>query len=40
MGMSAFYGPFDDAESTATIHRALDRGGAGDQSGVRTQPTR
>jgi aryl-alcohol dehydrogenase-like predicted oxidoreductase len=26
MGMSAFYGPFDDAESTATLHRALDLG--------------
>jgi len=26
MGMSAFYGPRDDAESTATIHRALDLG--------------
>ncbi len=26
MGMSAFYGPFDDAESTATIMRALDLG--------------
>src|SRR6195952_3536271 len=26
MGMSAFYGPFDDAESTATITRALDLG--------------
>jgi aryl-alcohol dehydrogenase-like predicted oxidoreductase len=26
MGMSAFYGSFDDAESTATIHRALDLG--------------
>jgi len=26
MGMSAFYGPHDDAESTATIHRALDLG--------------
>ena len=26
MGMSAFYGAFDDAESTATIHRALDLG--------------
>jgi aryl-alcohol dehydrogenase-like predicted oxidoreductase len=26
MGMSAFYGPCDDAESTATIHRALDLG--------------
>src|SRR6195952_4892566 len=25
-GMSAFYGPFDDAESTATIRRALDLG--------------
>jgi aryl-alcohol dehydrogenase-like predicted oxidoreductase len=26
MGMSAFYGPFDDAESTTTITRALDLG--------------
>lgn len=26
MGMSAFYGAFDDAESTSTIHRALDLG--------------
>jgi len=26
MGMSAFYGPFDDTESTATLHRALDLG--------------
>ena len=26
MGMSAFYGSFDDSESTATIHRALDLG--------------
>ncbi|OOG62970.1 aldo/keto reductase [Rhodanobacter sp. B04] len=26
MGMSAFYGPRDDAESLATIHHALDRG--------------
>jgi aryl-alcohol dehydrogenase-like predicted oxidoreductase len=26
MGMSAFYGSFDDAESTATIHQALDLG--------------
>ncbi|MBO9520637.1 MAG: aldo/keto reductase [Nocardioidaceae bacterium] len=26
MGMSAFYGPRDDAESTATIRRALDLG--------------
>ena len=26
MGMSAFYGAFDDAESTVTIHRALDLG--------------
>src|SRR5579885_3129796 len=26
MGMSDFYGPRDDAESIATIHRALDRG--------------
>jgi aryl-alcohol dehydrogenase-like predicted oxidoreductase len=26
MGMSAFYGERDDAESTATIHRALDLG--------------
>ncbi len=26
MGMSAFYGPGDDAESTATIRRALDLG--------------
>jgi aryl-alcohol dehydrogenase-like predicted oxidoreductase len=26
MGMSAYYGPFDDAESTATIHRALELG--------------
>ncbi len=26
MGMSDFYGPRDDAESTATIHRALDLG--------------
>ena len=26
MGMSAFYGAFDDAESTATISRALDLG--------------
>jgi aryl-alcohol dehydrogenase-like predicted oxidoreductase len=26
MGMSAFYGPHDDAESTATIARALDLG--------------
>ena len=27
MGMSEFYGPSDDAESTATIHRFLDLGG-------------
>ena len=26
MGMSAFYGSFDDAESTRTIHRALELG--------------
>src|SRR5208282_652309 len=26
MGMSEFYGPRDDDESIATIHRALDRG--------------
>ncbi len=26
MGMSAFYGSFDDAESTQTIHRALELG--------------
>src|SRR3984885_4517171 len=26
MGMSEFYGPRDDQESTATIHRALDLG--------------
>ncbi len=26
MGMSEFYGPLDDAESIATIHRALDLG--------------
>jgi aryl-alcohol dehydrogenase-like predicted oxidoreductase len=26
MGMSDFYGPRDDAEAVATIHRALDRG--------------
>jgi aryl-alcohol dehydrogenase-like predicted oxidoreductase len=26
MGMSDFYGAFDDAESTATIHRAIDLG--------------
>src|SRR5512142_1505518 len=26
MGMSEFYGPRDDAESTATIHRALELG--------------
>ena len=26
MGMSEFYGPFDDAESVATIHRAIDLG--------------
>jgi aryl-alcohol dehydrogenase-like predicted oxidoreductase len=26
MGMSAFYGPGDDGESTATIHRALELG--------------
>ena len=26
MGMSAFYGAFDDVESTSTIHRALDLG--------------
>ena len=26
MGMSAFYGPFDDVESTATLHRALELG--------------
>ena len=26
MGMSAYYGAFDDAESTATLHRALDLG--------------
>src|SRR4051794_33222915 len=26
MGMSAFYGPHDDTESTATITRALDLG--------------
>jgi aryl-alcohol dehydrogenase-like predicted oxidoreductase len=26
MGMSAFYGAFDDSESTATLHRALDLG--------------
>lgn len=26
MGMSEFYGPHDDAESIATIHRALDLG--------------
>ena len=26
MGMSEFYGPRDEAESMATIHRALDLG--------------
>src|SRR5258705_1270775 len=26
MGMSEFYGPLDDAESIATIHRAVDLG--------------
>ncbi len=26
MGMSEFYGPGDEAESVATVHRALDRG--------------
>jgi aryl-alcohol dehydrogenase-like predicted oxidoreductase len=26
MGISEFYGPLDDAESTASIHRALDLG--------------
>ncbi|HEY8669247.1 MAG TPA: aldo/keto reductase, partial [Terriglobales bacterium] len=26
MGMSEFYGPSDEAESIATIHRALDLG--------------
>ena len=26
MGMSEFYGPGDEAESVATIHRALDLG--------------
>jgi aryl-alcohol dehydrogenase-like predicted oxidoreductase len=26
MGMSASYGAFDDSESTATLHRALDLG--------------
>ncbi len=26
MGMSEFYGPGDDKESTATIHRALELG--------------
>src|SRR5215471_16852536 len=26
MGMSEFYGPSDEAEAIATIHRALDRG--------------
>ncbi|MGC2720609.1 MAG: aldo/keto reductase, partial [Candidatus Acidiferrales bacterium] len=26
MGMSEFYGATDDVESTATIHRAIDRG--------------
>jgi len=26
MGMSEFYGPGDEAESMATIHRALDLG--------------
>jgi len=26
MGMSEFYGPHDDGESIATIHRALDLG--------------
>jgi aryl-alcohol dehydrogenase-like predicted oxidoreductase len=26
MGMSEFYGPFDDNESTATVHRALELG--------------
>jgi aryl-alcohol dehydrogenase-like predicted oxidoreductase len=26
MGMSEFYGPLDDAESVATIHRAIDLG--------------
>src|SRR5947209_18181510 len=26
MGMSEFYGPGDDAESTATIHRAIELG--------------
>jgi hypothetical protein len=26
MGMSEFYGPADDGESVATIHRAMDQG--------------
>ena len=26
MGMSGIYGPADDAESTATIHAAIDAG--------------
>ena len=26
MGMSEFYGPRDDEESTATLHRALELG--------------